>query len=123
MVDPRKRVFISYARKDAARLATMLQQGLQQDHDVSLDNNRITGGATWSVKVEKAIDNCDVFLAPLSPGSYVSDICRAEQLRALRSGHSRARCARHGPPPVPRNSQLPRLHRIPACASATLAAG
>ena len=86
MVDPRKRVFISYARKDAARLATMLQQGLQQDHDVWLDNNHIAGGATWTVKVEKAIDNCDIFLALLSPGSYVSDICRAEQLRALRCG-------------------------------------
>ena len=86
MVNPRKRVFISYGRKDAARLATMLQQGLQQDHDVWLDNNRIAGGATWTVKVEKAIDNCDVFLALLSPGSYVSDICRAEQLRALRCG-------------------------------------
>jgi WD40 repeat protein len=86
MVDPRKRVFISYARKDAARLATMLQQGLEQDHDVWLNNNRTPGGATWTVEIEKAIDNCDVLLALLSPASHVSGICRAEQLRALRCG-------------------------------------
>jgi WD40 repeat protein len=83
---PRKRVLVSYARKDAARLATELQRDLQPDHDVWLDINRIADGASWTAEVEKEIDNCDVFLALLSPGSYVSDICRAEQLRALRCG-------------------------------------
>jgi WD40 repeat protein len=83
---PRKRVFISYARKDAARLATELQRDLQPDHDVWFDTNCIAGDASWTVEAEKAVDNCDVLLALLSPGSYVSDICRAEQLRALRSG-------------------------------------
>ena len=83
---PRKRVLISYARKDAARLATELQRDLQSEHDVWLDTNRIAGGCSWTVEVEKAIDNCEVLLALLSPGSYVSDVCRAEQLRALRCG-------------------------------------
>jgi WD40 repeat protein len=82
----RRRVFISYARKDGARLATALQQDLQRDHDVWLDTNRIAGGASWTVEIEDAIDRCDVLLALLSSGSYVSDICRAEQLRALRRG-------------------------------------
>ena len=83
---PRKRVFISYARKDAARLATELQRDLQSGHDVWLDTNRIARGCSWTVEVEKAIDNCEVLLALLSPASYVSDVCRAEQLRALRCG-------------------------------------
>ena len=83
---PRKRVFISYARKDAASLATELQQDLQPEYDVWLDTKRIEAGASWTVEIEKAIDNCDILLALLTSGSYVSDICRAEQLRALRHG-------------------------------------
>jgi hypothetical protein len=81
---PRKRVFISYARKDAAPLATLLQQSLEPDCEVWLDTQRIEGGASWTVEIENAIDNCDTLLALLTSGSYVSDICRAEQLRALR---------------------------------------
>ncbi len=83
---PRQRIFTSYARKDAARLATFLQQNLEVDHDVWLDTRRIEAGASWTVEIEKAIDHCDILLALLTPGSYASDICRAEQLRALRRG-------------------------------------
>ena len=81
-----KRVVVSYARRDAARFATLLQQTLQPDCDVWLDTKRIEGGASWTVEIEDAIDNCDVLLALLTSGSYSSDICRAEQLRALRRG-------------------------------------
>jgi hypothetical protein len=49
---------------------------LQSDHDVWLDTARIQGGASWTVEIEKAIDQCDVCLALMTPGSYVSDICR-----------------------------------------------
>jgi hypothetical protein len=83
---PRQRIFVSYARKDAAELAVHLREGLKLEYDVWLDTARIEGGASWTVEIEKAINNCDVFLALLTPGSYVSDICRAEQLRALRRG-------------------------------------
>jgi NB-ARC domain/TIR domain len=79
-------VFISYARKDAALLAKDLQQNLQPDHDVFLDTARIAAGGSWTEEIEQAIDRCDVFLALLTPASYRSDICRAEQLRALRKG-------------------------------------
>ena len=51
-----------------------------------LDTSRIGGGAVWTEEIERAIDGCDVALVILSPGSYRSDICRAEQLRALRKG-------------------------------------
>src|SRR5690348_5150451 len=79
------RVFISYARKDAAQLALRLQADLQSNgYDTWLDTARIRGGASWTVEIEKAIDNCDVAVVLLTPGSYVSHICRAEQLRALR---------------------------------------
>jgi TIR domain len=83
---PRLRIFISYARKDGASLASHLQHGLNPDYDVWLDAARLEAGASWTLEIEKAIDRCDVLLALMTPGSYVSDICRAEQLRALRLG-------------------------------------
>ena len=81
------RVFISYARKDAADLAQELNRYLGAEGlEPWLDTSRLKGGAVWTKDIESAINSCDAFLALLSPGSYRSDICRAEQLRALRRG-------------------------------------
>jgi hypothetical protein len=81
------KVFISYARKDGAALAQRLQADLgAQGFDAWLDTQRLAGGASWTTEIEQALDACQVALALLTPGSYVSDICRAEQLRALRKG-------------------------------------
>src|SRR5262245_21477929 len=81
------KAFISYARKDGAALAQRLQKDLTaKGFDVWLDTKRITVGATWTREIEQALDACKVALALLTPGSYVSEICRAEQLRALRKG-------------------------------------
>ena len=38
------------------------------------------------MEIEEAIDRAQVVLALLTPGSYSSEICRAEQLRSLRKG-------------------------------------
>jgi WD40 repeat protein len=51
-----------------------------------MDTRDIAAGATWSKELEQALDYCDVTLALLTHGSYISEICRAEQLRALRLG-------------------------------------
>src|SRR5271166_5692369 len=81
----RPRVFLSYARKDGATLAQRLQKDLnEQGFDAWLDTQRIEGGATWTTKIEVALDDAECVLALLTTGSYVSEICRAEQLRALR---------------------------------------
>jgi WD40 repeat protein len=80
-------VFISYARKDSADLALRVRDRLAEAAlEPWLDTSRIDGGAVWTKEIEQAIDGCDVALALLSPGSYQSDICRGEQLRALRKG-------------------------------------
>jgi tetratricopeptide (TPR) repeat protein len=55
-------------------------------YDAWLDKQRIEGGASWTNSIEEAIDNADYLLALLTQGSYVSEICRAEQLRSLRKG-------------------------------------
>ena len=79
------RVFISYARKDGAALAQRLQKDLnEKGFDAWLDTQRITGGATWTTDIEHALDDAEFVLALMTAGSYVSEICRAEQLRALR---------------------------------------
>jgi WD40 repeat protein len=81
------KIFISYARKDGANLARRLQNSLADEgFDPWLDKQRLVGGATWTTDIEQAIDKSQVLLALVSPGSYVSEICRAEQLRSLRKG-------------------------------------
>src|SRR5215831_18285521 len=81
------RVFISYARKDGTALAQRLQTDLTKEgFDAWLDTQRLAGGALWSAEIEREIDTRQVTLALLSPGSYASEICRAEQLRALDKG-------------------------------------
>ena len=81
------KVFISYARIDGAELAQRLQGDLRnKGYDAWLDTHRIRGGSTWTTEIETAIDEADYVLALLTPGSYASEICRAEQLRSLRKG-------------------------------------
>jgi len=81
------RIFISYSRKGGAVLAQRLQKGLkEQGFDAWLDTERIDAGAVWSAEIEREIDTREVMIALLSPGSYKSEICRAEQIRALDKG-------------------------------------
>jgi len=80
-------IFISYAHRDGMALAERLSTALVANgYRTWLDRHRLTAGATWSMEIEQALDECDVVLALLSVGSLNSDICRAEQLRALRHG-------------------------------------
>jgi len=80
-------LFISYAHKDGAELAQRLQKDLtNHGYDAWLDKQRIQGGTNWTKWIETALDKANYVLALLTSGSYVSEICRAEQLRALRKG-------------------------------------
>ncbi len=79
------KIFISYAREDAQDVAIKLRNDLTAaGHQPWLDLAEIAAGASWAKDIEEAIENCDIALTLLSHGSYVSDICRAEQLRSLR---------------------------------------
>src|SRR2546423_13956876 len=79
------KIFISYARKDGAELAQRLYADLKKRaYDAWLDTQQIGGGASWSRETESALDDSDVVLALLTHDSYISEICRAEQLRSLR---------------------------------------
>jgi WD40 repeat protein len=81
------RVFISYARKDGAQLAQCLVADLAANgFQPWFDTGDIAAGDSWTDDIERGIDGADAVLALLTPGSYSSRICRAEQLRALRKG-------------------------------------
>src|SRR5947209_7899851 len=80
-----RRVFISYGRKDGTATAQRLSEALREAGcEVWLEN--IRGGASWTKEIEAALNNCDVLVAVLTPGSFVSEICRAEQMWALEGG-------------------------------------
>jgi WD40 repeat protein len=79
-------VFISYSRKDGKPTADALRNLLKESCDVWLDTESIGGGASWSEAIEAGLNACDVLLAVLTPASYVSEICRAEQIWALDEG-------------------------------------
>src|SRR5689334_14173692 len=78
-------VFISYSRSDGAELAHRIHRSLlEEGFEVWLDTQRIPVSAVWTTELEEALDQSNVVLAVLTQGSYRSDICRAEHLRALR---------------------------------------
>mgnify|MGYP000229642384 CR=1 FL=1 len=80
-------IFISYGRKDSRDLAIRLKDDLMAvGYSVWLDTNEIPGGADWSQQIEDAIEHSHIMVALLSPASYHSQWCRAEQLRATRKG-------------------------------------
>jgi hypothetical protein len=82
-----RRIFISYARRDGAELAERLRNDLAaKGFGVWFDTINIAGGDSWTDEIENGIDTAYAVLALLTPGSYSSRICRAEQLRALRKG-------------------------------------
>jgi WD40 repeat protein len=78
-------IFISYAHQDATALAQRLLRDLTREGcEAWLDTGRLNGGSSWTAEIEQNLDRSDVTLALLSRASYLSDICRAEQLRSLR---------------------------------------
>lgn len=81
----KRRIFISYAREDAVELAFRLRDSLiAAGHNAWMDTSEIHAGTSWSRDLEDAIERSDIVLALLSASAYVSEICRAEQMRAIR---------------------------------------
>jgi NB-ARC domain/TIR domain/SIR2-like domain len=79
------RIFISYAWKDGAELASRLLKDLTvRGYEVWLDPVRLKGRASWSQEIEDNLDRSDVVVALQSAGFLESLVCRGEQLRSLR---------------------------------------
>jgi WD40 repeat protein len=82
-----RRVFLSYARKDGQGAALRLRDDLEAaGFQVWQDVQAIRGGTSWTKEIEKGLSWCDTLVAVLTPASYQSEFCRAEQLMALDDG-------------------------------------
>jgi AbiTii/TIR domain len=78
------RVFISYAWQNRALLAQRVYDELKQGCDPWKDERRMRAGATWTREVAGALDQGQVVVALVSPGSNASEVCGWGSLRALR---------------------------------------
>lgn len=72
------RAFVSYARADAERVATIEKRLRQLDYDVWLDL-ALKGGQAWWDEILSRIRQCDVFIAVVSPASLNSRACARER--------------------------------------------
>ena len=70
---PQARVFLSYARADAAFANRLANQLLNQGIDVWLDTSRIEPGRSWARQIGEALDSCQILLLVLSPASVASE--------------------------------------------------
>lgn len=77
-----KSIFISYARKDRGKVATLAETLRLLGNQVWLDES-LTGGATWWAEILTRIERSDIFLYALSRSSLKSEACTAEKGYAL----------------------------------------
>lgn len=70
---PSAKIFLSYARVDAAFTTRLANNLLKQKIDVWLDVFRLEPGKSWARQVGKALDSCHAMLLVLSPTSVSSE--------------------------------------------------
>ena len=70
---PSAKIFMSYARVDAAFTTRLANNLLKQKIDVWLDVFRLEPGKSWARQVGKALDSCHAMLLVLSPTSVSSE--------------------------------------------------
>ena len=66
-------VFISYSRRDADVVESIVSELEAAGIDVWLDREDITAGKQWRKQIVEAIDTADAFVLNLSPNSAASD--------------------------------------------------
>lgn len=77
------RVFISYARRDAADFADELQAGLEvAGFEAFLDRHDIAGGEDWEARLGGLIESADTVVFVITPTSVASERCQWEVVRA-----------------------------------------
>jgi hypothetical protein len=72
-----RRLFISYARRDAAAVNDLDRDLVRANHQVWFDR-KLEGGQRWWDEVLKQIQACELFVFVLSPHVLKSKACRAE---------------------------------------------
>jgi len=73
-----KDIFISYARKDTRIVNRTINELVKYGYEVWIDTRSIQGGALWQEDINKAIENCNIFLFFVSSHSIKSANVRHE---------------------------------------------
>jgi hypothetical protein len=77
------RIFISYARRDAAEIADELADQLRAlEHEVFLDVQSIRAGSRWRSELSRRIKWSDLMVVLVTPGSNESDYVYQEVIEA-----------------------------------------
>lgn len=74
-------IFISYSNKDKT-FAIRLVDDLERFYNVWIDKEELSGGLEWERMIEKALQDCHVFLVIVSPNSNDSEWVARETIRA-----------------------------------------
>jgi hypothetical protein len=77
-----KRVFVSYSRKDAEVVTSLVGDVVAMQNEAWQDL-QLAGGQKWWDEVLNHIESCDVFLVAISEHWLDSEACRAEHRFAL----------------------------------------
>ena len=79
-------VFISYSRKDRAKVSSLISTLRSSGATVWVDESAIDGATLWSQEIVGAIRKCKVFLLALSSNSGLSENVVKEVALASESG-------------------------------------
>src|SRR5688500_13580814 len=74
-------IFLSYSSKDRP-FATRIVEDLERFYDVWIDRSDLSGGAAWEQMIEKAVNDCGVFMVIVSPNSNQSEWVARETILA-----------------------------------------
>ncbi len=81
-------VFISYRRGSSSGWVSFIADQLQRDHGIAsfVDTQRLDGAVKFPLRIERAIENCDVFVCLLDAETLASPHVRHEVALAHRLG-------------------------------------
>jgi serine/threonine protein kinase len=83
-----RQIFISYRRDDSAILATFIADQLEKNHGVTsfVDTQGMDGATRFPARIERAIQDCEVFVCILGAGTLQSGYVRKEIATAFDLG-------------------------------------
>ena len=83
-----RQIFISYRRDDSAILATFIADQLEKNHGVTsfVDTQGMDGATRFPARIERAIQDCEVFVRILGAGTLQSGYVRREIATAFELG-------------------------------------
>ena len=73
MAEPRRQIFLSYARADVAFARELRDWLLKQGHTPWMDLFDIPAGARWPTEIDRALKSSDIIIGLMSPAAVASE--------------------------------------------------